>query len=461
MIKYCSLMPPRKRARRTAAALPRKKGRARPAPKPAAPVPAPPPRPPAETLDLQPAAPPALGNIPWGYGEDRITAMARDPHWIFAYWEVTDGGLARARERAGAPHAGCALRVYDTSFKMFDGFNANTSWDIPVDRAANNYYIPVNRPASAFHVDIGVKGPDGRFAPIARSGAVETPRDSVSPETRQDWMTVPPDWNYREYRHRYVPRPWTFAASGGGDAFGVPQGDLERFLGALVGEGWTRSEWTVTEMGGRVVRWVRWAGPFRMESWAWSLVGPGAFARVEFTMEAERRVIRFEKGERVVFGPWRVTLHGLDAAGGRRVLDRWGMRASWLTEEGSVKVFTDVVVYRIVQGYRAWVIPLGSEARLAREAWSSEALLQGASEWRWLGGSEVLLAGASETLFRGASERFFLGASETLTLGASETLGAGASERLFLGASGWLGASEALMGGASEIHQPSSIEVRP
>ena len=29
-------------------------------------------------------------DIPKGYNVDRIVAMVRDPHWLFAYWEVTD-----------------------------------------------------------------------------------------------------------------------------------------------------------------------------------------------------------------------------------------------------------------------------------------------------------------------------------------------------------------------------------
>ena len=454
-------MPPRRNKTPRPARGRTRPGRA-PALSPPSSPPPPPPRPAPETLDLQPAPAPLPGNIPWGYAENRITAMARDPHWIFVYWEVTDEGLEDARRRAGAPQAGCTLRVYETTYRIFDGLNANFFWDIPVDRAANNHYIPVHRPASVFHVDIGVRGPDGRFAPIARSGAVETPRDSVSPDGRVEWMTVPPEGHYRPYRHRYTPRPPAApAAAGGPEAFGISAGDLERFLGALRGEGWVRTEWTVLEMGGRVVRWVRWEGPFRGEQWAWALAGPGTFARVEIALEAERRVVRLERGERVLYGPWRVTLYGLDPHGGRRVMDRWALRTSWLTEEGSVRVFTDVLALRILQGYRAWVIPAGaSEAFLLREAWSSEVLLRGASEWRWLGGSEIWLAGASETLFRGASERFFLGASETLWMGASETLWAGASERLFLGASGWAGGSEVLLRGASEALFPAASEGR-
>ena len=71
----------------------------------------------AATDDLKAAPPPALGDIPWGYGDNRITVLARDPNWVLAYWEVTDQALDQARSRLGDPHAQCALRVYDTTHR--------------------------------------------------------------------------------------------------------------------------------------------------------------------------------------------------------------------------------------------------------------------------------------------------------------------------------------------------------
>src|SRR3990167_3935477 len=149
---------------------------------PAPPPPVPPPPAPAP-LDLEPAAPPRLGDVPWGYGQDRVTALARDPHWIFVSWELTDQALERARAEVGAADAECVLRVYDTTWRLFDGTNANWYFDVPVHRPANNHYVCVQRLASVFHVDIGVRSHEGSFATIARSAPVETPRNSISPDT--------------------------------------------------------------------------------------------------------------------------------------------------------------------------------------------------------------------------------------------------------------------------------------
>lgn len=357
--------------------MPRKPSKKKPPPKKAAPAPR---KRPARRADLRSAPRPALGNIPWGYGQNRVTALARDPRWIFVYWEVTDEALARARADARAPHAGCTLRVYDTTHRLFDGANANRSFDVPVDRAANNHYLCVNAPGSVFHVDIGVKGPGGEFATIARSGAVETPRDSVSPDARVEWMTVAPEPAGPEFRHRFVARP---GRSGGG-----PPPELEYVLRALVGEGWTRAEWSETVMGGRVVRWIRWTR------------GP----RLEMLL----------RGEVHVAGPWRVTILEILPGGGRRVIDQWVVRYAWGAAGGSLRVETEAILRRIVAGYRVLSATSGSEERWVREAWSSESLALGASEGAWLGASEAVLGGASETLSLESSPLQWRGGSELL-----------------------------------------------
>jgi hypothetical protein len=405
---------------------------------------------PEEPLDLQPGPPPVLGDIPWGYGQTRITAMARDPSWIFAYWELTDEALARARAEVDDPGAGCALRVYDTTYRFFDGANANWYLDLPVVRTTRNYYIRVDRPASTFHVDLGVKSHRGDFATIARSGAVETARNGLSADTRVEWMTVEAAGGARpEYRHRFVPRLGVAAPLGTAASGWPPAGELDRVVAAFFGEAWTHTEWTETEMGGRVVRWFRWTGPAGTQRWWRERAGP--FTRVEIRLGGEQGVLRFEQGTQLVVGPWELRILGLDTWGERRMLDRWTVHYAWVTDEGAARVATADILARILGGYRSGVVPLGSEARLDQAAWSSEWVRRGASEWRWLGASEAWLGGASEQLRLGASELGWLGASEQRVLGASERwlggaseLGAGSEERfaessLFAGASGWLG----------------------
>lgn len=417
----------RKRARTTRRTPAARPARAEPAPRPRprrAPAPAPvadlPPAP-APPADLGPAPSPVLGDIPWGYGVDRVTAMARDPHWLFVSWEVTDEALARARAAVGDPEAACTLRVYDTTYRLFDGTNANWWMDVAVHRPANNHYVRVGRPACTFHVDFGVRSRDGRFATVARSGPAETPRDSVSPDTRVEWMTVAPEGAPPPaYAHRFVPAA-ARAPRGPAPAEAAPAPDLGRVLAGLVGEAWQEAGFVEAGAGGPGVRWVRWTGPFWREHWR--LVRPGARVTVEIVLEGGRQVVRAEADERVLVGPWHVTVTMPGPEGQRRVVAHWTVHYAWPTAAGAVRVETAAILRRIAAGYRAHLVAASSEARLVGEAWSSEAMLAGASEWAWGGASEWAWGGASEFVWGGASEWAWPGASELFLGGASEATG--------------------------------------
>jgi hypothetical protein len=400
----------------------------------------------AEPPDLQPAAePPRPGNIPWGYGTTRVTAMPVDPWWLFVYWELTDEAIAQARSALGGADGDCALRVHDTTYRLFDGTNANWHTDVAVHRPSNNHYVRVDSPGSTLHVDIGFRSHDGRFATIVRTAPVEMPRSAIAADTRAEWMTVTPATApAAPYAHRFTPR---HPAPAGPEA--------EAITRSLAGEGWSPVEWNETDAGG-TVRWVRW---FRGERWG--ALEPGLLSRVRIVFEGQRRILRMEQGERVVLGPWRVTIQGLDPHGGHRVIDRWEIHYAWATEAGTARVEMGPIWRRIVEGYRSRLLRSGSEERLGAEAWASEALQMGASEWPWLAGSEARLAGASEMLYLGASEVLGVGASERLAMGASEVLALGASEMQFLGASGLGGASELVLGGASRFPGASEALAGP
>lgn len=377
----------------------------------AAPPILPPAPPPAPVPDLLPGPAPVFSDIPWGYGQTRITAIARDPHCIFAYWEFPDEALERARKSISCPDAPCALRVYETTFRLFDGTNAHGYFDVGVDRSTNRYYFHLGRPCTTFIIDVGVRGPDGRFATIARSGAVETPRDSISGDARTDWMTVPPPEQFRRYEHRFVPKPGgppppPAEPGASGNASFEPEW-IREFLAR---EGWSEERWTESAPDGNIVRWIRWSGPIRSEM----VFGfPGkTFEKIEVEFQSEPWIVRKEKGERRVFGPWNVAMYAWETRTGRQLLRRWTMHSSWVTEERSIRTELPMLVYRVIGGTRTTYVPQGSEGRLSRESWSSEIRMGGSSEWRWLGGSELRLAGASELMFLAASEWIAGGASE-------------------------------------------------
>jgi hypothetical protein len=132
-----------------------------------------------------------IQHIPWGYGITRVTAMAVDPERLYAYWEITDSDLERAR--ATLPQGAdtqLILRVFDTTGRIFDGTNAHHSFDVSIQRSDRQWFLTLNRPNSTAVVEVGVRGPQGSYAAVARSKPVDFPRREPAPPSEPEWRMV-------------------------------------------------------------------------------------------------------------------------------------------------------------------------------------------------------------------------------------------------------------------------------
>lgn len=147
-------------------------------------IPAPTPRPVQNQPDPQ---------LPRNYGVDRMVLMARDPHWLFAYWEITATKQDEFEKSFGISawaHTQPVLRVYDVTGVDFNGNNANRYIDIRLADQVDSWHIPVEEPDRTFCVDMGRMFPDGRFITLLRSNIVTTPRASLSDRLDEEWMWI-------------------------------------------------------------------------------------------------------------------------------------------------------------------------------------------------------------------------------------------------------------------------------
>jgi hypothetical protein len=421
-------------------------------------------------------------NIPWGYGQNRVTAMIVDPDRLFVYWEVTDEAVAAARAGLGrgGGSAWLSLRVYDITGRLFDGTNAHSYFDHRLERHDRQWFFAINKPTSAACAEVGLMSDEGYFVKIARSGRVEFPRREPVGGGPVEWLSV-------RTATGPVGSPWTGQppAPGGGAPAGAPGADEggggpppggfdEGFpvpgdqwsewseVGGfplpggqrLVGRRWQWQEASGTEWTSEMSR-SEWIGPVLRTAWE---AGPFTYpveapSLVEYRDTGELAV-RTEGGRvHVVYGPWQVVIRGIGARAEHRVLSTWEYRRQIeLVGGGERTVFAKGT---LAPGSSEWLM-LGSSERVWQGA--SELLMRGGSELWLLGASELLLGGSSETMFQGASEYRLRGASERWAMGATERLFRGATERMLGGASETMfaGASERRMGGASELYAGAS-----
>jgi hypothetical protein len=140
-------------------------------------------------------------DLPAHYGTTSLALIARDPNWIYAYWEIAPSSLETVRKNIGERfhQAAFVLRMYDVTCVDFNGYNANHWFDIEVGPQAGNWYVNIWSDNVSYCADIGLRLPDGNFFVLARSNSVTTPRKVQSWRTEQIWMEV------KEDKSKYAP----------------------------------------------------------------------------------------------------------------------------------------------------------------------------------------------------------------------------------------------------------------
>ncbi len=142
------------------------------------------------------------GGLPESSGETRVVLLVVNPYLVHAYWEVAPDKLREAQGRIeGSVRA--VLRFYE----------ASGNFDVDIDLEPRNWYVPLWSAGKSYHLDLGLRGGDESFVPVARSNVVHTPRALPTVEVgerflrvaapgRRQEITPPP---YRKPRRPRVP----------------------------------------------------------------------------------------------------------------------------------------------------------------------------------------------------------------------------------------------------------------
>lgn len=144
------------------------------------------------------------------YEDNKVVLMARDPHWCYVYWDISDAFFKSKTEetsRSGEKFS-LIIRLYDITNVVFDGQNSHRFLDINVSGEASNWYVNVWAAGRTYLADLGYKTESGKFILIARSNTACTPVDSVSENSGEGWPDADEDFE------------GLFRASGGGKTSG-------------------------------------------------------------------------------------------------------------------------------------------------------------------------------------------------------------------------------------------------
>ena len=129
-----------------------------------------------------------LGELPESYGTRRLFLAARDPRWLYAYWDFSWQQLRDAEQES--PEGKVFLQIYIPG--------AERVHQIQVFPGSKEWYLPVHRPATLFQAELGYYRHDGSFHRLAVSDEVLTPRDDPSPNREVEFVTIPFHYSFRQ-----------------------------------------------------------------------------------------------------------------------------------------------------------------------------------------------------------------------------------------------------------------------
>jgi hypothetical protein len=130
----------------------------------------------------KPVAVEQLGELPEAYGTGRCFLAARDPNWLYAYWDLTGAQMAEYRQRA--VDGRLVLRVFEQNHPA-------PIHEFTVHGDTRNWYIPVNKPAATFSAQLGYWLAGSRFVTVSQSREATTPSAVVSADTTARFATIP------------------------------------------------------------------------------------------------------------------------------------------------------------------------------------------------------------------------------------------------------------------------------
>jgi len=119
--------------------------------------------------------------------------IARDPNYVYAYWDYTQQDIDRVLKELGskAVDSKLILRVYDITQVDFNGSNANHSWDINAGYTTKNWYIQVWQDNAIYCAELGIRC-ENFFIPLTRSNHAHTPPKSASSRNDLIWQDIKP-----------------------------------------------------------------------------------------------------------------------------------------------------------------------------------------------------------------------------------------------------------------------------
>jgi hypothetical protein len=115
--------------------------------------------------------------FPETYGVNRVKLLVKDPHWLFAHWDVDP----RVREKLRGEKGERVAALARLTLRLTDD-HGGIGGAIVLPEGARSWYLRAVPGHRSYRVELGITLPSGEYRGLTRSNAVSTPRVGPSPE---------------------------------------------------------------------------------------------------------------------------------------------------------------------------------------------------------------------------------------------------------------------------------------
>jgi hypothetical protein len=127
--------------------------------------------------------PTAETELPEAYGTKKLFLAARDPHWLYAHWDLTRDQQLKVNAQSSDGHL--VLRVYAHKIE------GHPTYEIHVHPESRHWFAHVEQAGHSYAAELGYYSALGKWMRIAVSSGTMTPPDAASSETDTEFATIP------------------------------------------------------------------------------------------------------------------------------------------------------------------------------------------------------------------------------------------------------------------------------
>ena len=124
----------------------------------------------------------AAGGLPEAYGRQKLLLLTRDPHWLYAYWDLTREQRQRYNALAASHHL--VVRVY------LDKIESKPVTELHVHPDSQFCFIHVQRAGVKYVAELGYYGTLRQWVTITASNVAAVPPDAAAEDKTVQFATV-------------------------------------------------------------------------------------------------------------------------------------------------------------------------------------------------------------------------------------------------------------------------------